>query len=110
MEFPLEAGPLAVHSTGSRLGVGVHRTRGLPFCPTCSTFRAVNAAEIIAKIRDLPPAEFAEVSAFILSAEREDPACQSALQRKLDSTTGQVVSRPYEQARASVRASLNPAQ
>ncbi|HEX2861902.1 MAG TPA: hypothetical protein VHN79_09695 [Lacunisphaera sp.] len=42
-----------------------------------------------------------------MGAEREDPALQTALQRKHHSTTGQVVSRPYQQVKASVRASLN---
>jgi hypothetical protein len=70
----------------------------------------MKAAEIIAEIKGLSPEEFAEVSAFIMGTEREDPAFQTALQRKHQSTTGQVVSRPYEQAQASVRASLNPAR
>lgn len=65
----------------------------------------MKAAEIIAEIKGLTPEEYAEVSAFILGAESEDPAFQTALQRK--NTMGQVVSRPYEQAKASVRASLN---
>lgn len=56
----------------------------------------MKAAEIIAEIKSLPPEGYAEVSAFILGAEREDPAFQTALQRKRNSTTGQVVSRPYE--------------
>jgi hypothetical protein len=60
-----------------------------------------------AEIKGLPPERYAEVSAFILGAEREDPAFQTALERKRQSTTGQVVSRPYEQVKASVRASLN---
>ena len=70
----------------------------------------MKAAEIIAEIKGLPPEGYAEVSAFILGAEREDPAFLMALERKRNSTTGQVVSRPYEQAQASVRASLNPAR
>jgi len=70
----------------------------------------MKAAEIIAEIKGLTPEGYAEVSAFILGAEREDPAFQTALERKHSSTTGQVVSRPYEQAQASVRAALNPAR
>jgi len=70
----------------------------------------VKAAEIIAEIKGLPPEGFAEVSAFMLKAEREDPALQIALERKKQSTTGQVVSRPYEQAQAAARAALNPAR
>ena len=63
-----------------------------------------------AEIKGLPPEEFAEVSAFILRSEREDPAFQIAVQRKRNSITGQVVSRSYDEAKASVRASLNPAR
>ena len=37
-------------------------------------------------------------------------ALQVALKRKQNSTTGQVVSRPYEQAIASVRAALDSAR
>ncbi len=70
----------------------------------------VKAAEIIAEIKNLPPEEFAEVSAFMLEAERADPALQIALQRKQESTTGQVVSHPYEQVQAAVRARLNAAR
>jgi UDP-galactopyranose mutase len=70
----------------------------------------VKAAEIIAEIKGLPPEGYAEVFAFMLKTERDDPALQVALNRKQNSTTGQVVSRPYEQAKASVRAALNPAR
>lgn len=80
------------------------------FLGTTSDVSAVKAAEIIAEIKGLPPEGYAEVSAFILKTEREDPALHTAISRKHDSTTGQVVSRPYEQAQAAVRASLNPAR
>jgi hypothetical protein len=66
----------------------------------------VKAADIIAEIKGLPPEGFAEVSAFMLKAEREDPALQIALQRKQDSLLGQGTSRPYQEAIASVRAGL----
>jgi hypothetical protein len=68
------------------------------------------AAAIIAEIKALPPEGLAEVSAFMLEAERADPALQIALERKEQSSTGQVVSRPYEQAQAAVRAALNAAR
>lgn len=68
------------------------------------------AAAIIAEIKALPPAELAEVSAFMLQAEHTDPALQVALQRQASSSTGQVVSRPYEQVQAAVRTALNAAR
>lgn len=70
----------------------------------------VKAEEIIAEIKGLPPEGLAEISAFMMQSEQVDPALRIALQRKHSSTTGQVVSRPYEQAKAAVRAALNPAQ
>lgn len=70
----------------------------------------MKAAEIIAEIKGLPPEGLAEVSAFMLKAEREDPALQVALKRKHQSTTGQVVSRPYAEAAASARAALDRAR
>jgi hypothetical protein len=70
----------------------------------------VKAAEIIAEIKGLSPEGYAEVSAFILAAERDEPAFQVALERKHHSTTGQVVSRPYAQAQAAARAALHPAR
>jgi len=82
----------------------------LPLAPKIVNFTLVKASEVIAEIKGLSPEGYAEVSAFILSTEREDPALRTALQRKQTSTTGQVVSRPYEQAQASVRASLHPAR
>jgi hypothetical protein len=85
-------------------------TSGLPFRRGGSKLAAVKAAKIIAEIKSLPPEGLAEVSAFILRAERKDPALHTALQRKRKSIRGQVVSRPYEQVRASVRASLHPAR
>lgn len=73
-------------------------------------FCRVKAAEIIAEIKGLPPEGLAEVSAFMLKAEREDPALQVALQRKHQSATGQVVSRPHAEAVASARAALDRAR
>ena len=70
----------------------------------------MKADEIIAEIKGLPPEGLAEVSAFMLQIERDDPALQVALQRLHQSTTGQVVSRPYEEALASVRAALDRAR
>ncbi|MBI2512975.1 MAG: hypothetical protein HYV96_13430 [Opitutae bacterium] len=72
--------------------------------------RVKAAAAIIAEIKALPPEGLAEVSAFMLEVERADPALQIALERKEQSSTGQVVSRPYEQASAAVRAALNAAR
>lgn len=78
----------------------------------CATVRLVKAAAaIIAEIKALPPEGLAEVSAFMLEVERADPALQVALERKeQSSSTGHVVSRPYEQASAAVRAALNAAR
>ena len=73
-------------------------------------FPSVKAAEIIAEIKGLPPEGYAEVSAFMLKVEQDDPALQVVLQRLQQSTTGQVVSRPYEEALASVRAALDQAR
>ncbi len=70
----------------------------------------MKAAEIITEIKGLPPEGLAEVSAFMLQIERDDPALQVALQRLHQSTTGQMVSRPYEEALASVRAALDQAR
>ena len=70
----------------------------------------MKAAEIIAEIKGLPPQELAEVSAYMLKSEQEDPALQVALQRKHSSTTGHVVGRPYDEAHASVRATLDRAR
>jgi len=70
----------------------------------------MKAAEIIAEIKGLPPEGLAEVSAFILQIEQDDPALQVAIQRMHQSNTGQVVSRPYEEALASVRAALDRAR
>jgi hypothetical protein len=66
----------------------------------------VKAAEIIAEIKALPPEGLAEVSAFMLKVEQDDPALQVALQRKQDSISGQGNSRSYQEAIASVRARL----
>ena len=70
----------------------------------------MKAAEIIAEIKGLPPEGLAEVSAFMLKIEQDDPALQVATQRMHQSITGQVVSRPYEEALASVRAALDRAR
>lgn len=64
----------------------------------------MKAAEIIAEIKGLTPEEYAEVSAFMLKIEQDDPALMVALQRKQDSLSGQGTSRPYQEAIASVRA------
>ena len=66
----------------------------------------MKAAEIIAEIKSLPPEDLAEVSAFILKMEQDDPALQVALQRKQESLSGQGTSRPYQEAIASLRAGL----
>jgi hypothetical protein len=66
----------------------------------------MKAAEIIAEIKGLPPEGYAEVSAFMLKVEQDDPALQVALQRKQDSLSGQGTSRPYPEAIASMRAGL----
>jgi hypothetical protein len=63
-------------------------------------------AEIIAEIKGLTPEGYAEVSAFMLKIEQDDPALMVALQRKQDSLSGQGTSRPYQEAIASVRAEL----
>jgi hypothetical protein len=63
-------------------------------------------AEIIAEIKGLPPEGLAEVSAFMLQIEQDDPALQVALQRKQESLSGQGTSRPYQEAIASLRAEL----
>jgi hypothetical protein len=62
--------------------------------PKIVNFPLVKASEVIAEIKGLSPEGYAEVSAFILSTEREDPAVRTALQRKQTSSAGQVVSRP----------------
>lgn len=66
----------------------------------------MKAAEIIAEIKGLTPEEYAEVSAFMLKIEQDDPALMVALQRKQDSLSGHGTSRPYQEALASVRAGL----
>ena len=68
----------------------------------------MKVAEIISEIKGLAPEDFAEVSAFILRAEHEDPALQVALARKRESAAGRVQSRPYETSRAAALASLRP--
>jgi hypothetical protein len=82
----------------------------LIFLPSGTMVRAVKAAEIIAEIKGLPPEGLAEVSAFMLQIEQEDPAFQVALHRLQQSDTGQVVSRPYEEVLASVRTALDRAR
>lgn len=66
----------------------------------------MNAAAIIAELKALPPEDFAEVSAFVLTIEREDPALQTALDRKRESKAGTTTSRPYEQSRETAIAAL----
>ncbi len=66
----------------------------------------MKAPEIIAEIKNLSPKEYAEVSAFMLRAERNDPDFQVAIQRKHESAKGRSPSRPYEEVRASALASL----
>jgi hypothetical protein len=66
----------------------------------------MKAAEIIAEIKGLPPEDLAEVSAYMLKIERDDPALLVALQRKQDSLSGQGTSRPYQEVIASIRADL----
>lgn len=66
----------------------------------------MKAAEIIAEIKGLSPEGLAEVSAFMLQIEQEDPALRVALQRKQESLSGQGTSRPYQEAIASLRAEL----
>lgn len=66
----------------------------------------MKAAEIIAEIKSLPPEGLAEVSAFMLQIEQDDPALQIALQRKQESLSGQGTSRPYQEVIASLRSEL----
>jgi len=66
----------------------------------------VKADEIIAEIKALPPEGLAEVSAFMLQLEQDDPAFQVALRRTQESLSGQGTSRPYEEAIASARTEL----
>jgi hypothetical protein len=84
----------------------VELTTRLPFHHDGQTLRSMKAAEIIAEIKGLPPEGYAEVSAFMLKVEQDDPTLQVALQRKQDSLSGQGTSRPYQEAIASVRAGL----
>jgi hypothetical protein len=75
---------------------------------TANFLSRMKAAEIIAELKGLPPQDFAEVSAFVLSAERKDPALQVALQRKRESTSGITENVPYAKARARAAAAVAP--
>ena len=66
----------------------------------------MKATEIIAEIKGLPPGDFAEVSAYMLRAEREDPALQTALQRKHESVARGEPGVPYAQSRTQALAAL----
>jgi hypothetical protein len=66
----------------------------------------MKAAEIISEIKGLAPGDLAEISAFMLQAEQEDPALQVALVRKRESAAGRVRSRPYEKSRAAALTAL----
>ncbi|MBP6506239.1 MAG: hypothetical protein KA257_01630 [Opitutaceae bacterium] len=66
----------------------------------------MKAAEIISEIKGLPPGDYAEVSAYMLRAEHEDPALQTALQRKRESGARDAQSVPYAQSRAQALAAL----
>lgn len=88
------------------MGWRVELTTRLPYYGDGLTVPPMKAAEIIAEIKGLPPEGLAEVSAFMLKIERDDPALLVALQRKQDSLSGQGTSRPYQEAIASVRAGL----
>jgi len=68
----------------------------------------MKAAEIIAQIKELPAEDYAEVAAFMLKAEREDTAFQTALQRKRESAAGQTKGIPYEQSRAKALQAVRP--
>lgn len=66
----------------------------------------MKAAEIISEIKGLTPGEYAEVSAYMLSTERDDPALQTALQRKRESVTSGEPGVTYTQSRARAVAAL----
>jgi hypothetical protein len=66
----------------------------------------MKAADIISEIKGLPPQDFAEVSAYMLAAERNDPALSVALQRQQASVAGQP-GVPYAQSRVKALASLD---
>ena len=82
----------------------VELTTSLPFHRDGQILHSMKAAEI----KGLPPEGLAEVYAFMLKIERDDPALLVALQRQQESLSGQGTSRPYQEAIASVQASLNP--
>ncbi len=66
----------------------------------------MKAAEIISEIKGLPPGDFAEVSAYMLHTEREDPALQTALQRKHESAARGAQGVSYAQSRAGALSAL----
>jgi hypothetical protein len=70
----------------------------------------MNAAAIIAELKALPPEDFAEVSAYMLTVERDDPALQVALHRKRESVAKQVEGRSYAQARTAAMGKLRDAK
>lgn len=68
-------------------------------------------AEIQEAIQRLSPDEQMALRSWLDGVpEIDDPAFKIALERKQQSVTGQVFSRPYEEVKASVEAALNRAR